>query len=349
MIKASVEKGVPFDLVLQLLFYFTGWNLGLTLSISALTSIIIVIGQLNDQSEITAMRAGGITFFSMFRPFFIIGFFLTVLLSLQTQILLPYCFRNMSKLIEKIYNYNPISLLETGQFLTLSNTNKSRRSIFIEKKEVIDDQEVFKNIQIKKINYYPGYTKVAQLIIAKKGIQIQKKGADQKMARFLRLYNGYALSREKNENEFQKIDFINGTFDVHIMNSEKFKDQIKRSGIQGMSNDDLLRNYNDLMQQGKDISSALQYLIEYHKRIALSFSAFIFLFLGFSAAIVNQRSGKGIGLGLSILFIFLYYILFLSADIMVIKLNILPVIPAAWTANIVFLLLGFIYYHKKFN
>ena len=307
------------------------------------------MGQLNHQSEITAMRAGGVTFFSMFKPFFVIGFFLTVLLSLQAQILLPYCFRNMSKLIEKIYNYSPVSLLKTGQFSTLNNTDKFKRSIFIEEKEVIDNQEVFKNIQIKEISYYPGYTKVTQLIIAKKGIQIQKKRPDQTMAKFLRLYNGYVLTRDKNRNEFQKIDFIHGTFDINIIDSIKSKDQIKTDHIKGMPSAGLLKKYNDIRKQEKNIPFALQYLIEYHKRIALPFSAFIFLFLGFSAAIVNYRSGKGIGLGLSILFIFSYYILFLLSDFIVIKLKILPVIPAVWTANIVFLLVGFIYYRKKFN
>ena len=56
-------KQVPFHLIVRLILHATSWTFSYIIPISTLFSVIIAVGDLNQKSEITAMRAVGITFF----------------------------------------------------------------------------------------------------------------------------------------------------------------------------------------------------------------------------------------------------------------------------------------------
>jgi len=104
----------------------------------------------------------------------------------------------------------------------------------------------------------------------------------------------------------------------NIMTLDQLRQQAGRIGIDTPWGADLLR--------------------EFHKRLVLPVSCFIFTLLGFPLGLMAGPGRRGIGIPLGIAVFILYYILLTAAEVMSEGL-ILPVGVAMWLPNAIFLLL----------
>ena len=312
---------------------------------STLIATALSIGKLNDQTEIIAMRAGGLGFFPIFKPFLFIGFILSSLLVYHSQVLLPYCFTKMNSIISNIYNHNPIAIIDTGRFLLLDKTDTSEKSIFIEKK--MKNGKLI-NLQLRTKKVYEGIWCVTEFIVAPEGILLEKIDEYGQVTKILRFFNGYVITKEPNEDNFKKVDFSKGSLDLSLSKAKKDSIQQENNRIQGLKSSELLLQYAILKQDPFKYREAVSYMTEYHKRIALPPSTLIFMFIGLPLAMTNKRSGKGFGLGSSIIIIFIYFGLYLATDPISTSLFIPPWI-AAWLANLQALCFGIYLYWKRFT
>ena len=100
-----------------------------------------------------------------------------------------------------------------------------------------------------------------------------------------------------------------------------------------MSIADLSNYIDDLKMQGAENINF--FLIEYHKRIALPFSAFILTLIGASLSTRKVRGGIGfhVAIGIAICFLYILFMQF-SAEFAT-KGNLNPIL-AAWVPNIIF-------------
>ena len=270
-----------------------------------------------------------------------------MLMYFHQNIVVPKLFKNMNHSIKQIYQYNPMAFITLGVFKKLDVSQNTERTIFVEGKEKKNGEEVLKNIQIKTVRDTPKGKKVTQFIIARKAIVMKKKYRREKPIRVLRLYKGYSFLRNPDSNEFQKVDFSNGVFDLHLHDPEQRYNYKTRGSVQELENEELMNKINQLKKEKVSRNRVLAYIIELHKRSALPFSSFIFILLGFPMAILNQRSTKGFGLGLSVIFIFLYFTLFLSTDTIAIKWYFLPLPICAWLANLSMIFFVIYFYRKR--
>ena len=85
--------------------------------------------------------------------------------------------------------------------------------------------------------------------------------------------------------------------------------------------------------------------LEFHRRLALPFSCFVFTLLAMPLGIQNRRSGKASGFSLSIGILLLYYIT-LSAFQTLGEKGILAPLPAGWGPNLLFLALAVYLFQK---
>lgn len=347
MIIISIEKKVPIFFVMKLFAYSLGWTLGLTIPMGILMSVIMTIGALSADSEIIAMRAGGITYFRIFRPFLVFGIFLTIGIALFNHNVIPFCKTEVHKVRAAIANYDPVDLIsDTGRFLTIDKSVNSQKLIYIESKRFDEklQKEKLINVQIRTIAQPEN--RVKQLIVAKEAVKISKSNLEGKPAKALRLFNGYIFTNEKEKKSFQKIDYINGSLDLNLTMKEN-------SGIHKVILDKEALYYSEIKSEIERLSKIndskarnikTQFELELHKRTALPFAILILLFLGFPLGIINRRSGKGMGLGISIIFIFIYYVLFLLAESFS---KILGLFLSVWLANFVLLAVGIYFFIKR--
>ena len=85
--------------------------------------------------------------------------------------------------------------------------------------------------------------------------------------------------------------------------------------------------------------------MEYHKRIATSFAAFILTLIGLSLSAKKVKGGMGLNLGIGIALSFGYIVFQTISSTFAVNGN-MPPIVAVWIPNIVFLIVGIYLYWK---
>ena len=345
-IKAAIEKGVDVGLVFDLVSYSMGWTLGLTIPMSAILGTIISVSTLNGDQEIIAMRAGGMTFLRIFRPYFIFSLFVSFFMIWYQFEVIPICSKGMSSITLQIYNYNPTAVIEAGQFTPLGEEGNNTRFIFVESMEVdpLTGRDIMLNVQVRTTEKVGHVHNIKQLIFALEGRKIKKYLDDGSEVRAIRLFNGYLLTNDKEENSFQRIDFTDGSMDLNLIERSKDDDLDKNRNLQVHTLSRRQLEEQISKYEGADPRKKQELLArlktEFHKRISLPMSIVLFSFLGFPIGIVNRRSGKGMGLGQSVVFIFLYFGLYLSSDSISMVNPEASSFLIAWTANITIFFIG---------
>ena len=95
-------------------------------------------------------------------------------------------------------------------------------------------------------------------------------------------------------------------------------------------------------------SNVVQYEVEFHKRIATSFAAFILTTIGLSLSSRKRKGGMGLYLGIGLALSFTYIMLQTVSSTFAINANTPPML-AAWIPNIIFTVVAYFCYRKAPN
>ena len=95
-------------------------------------------------------------------------------------------------------------------------------------------------------------------------------------------------------------------------------------------------------------SNVVQYQVEYHKRIASSFAAFILTIIGASLSSRKRKGGMGMYLGIGLALSFAYIMMQTVSATFAINAGFPPML-AAWVPNMVFAIIAFICYRHAPN
>src|SRR5262245_16478466 len=100
-------KGVPLPTVLEVFFLSLGWMLALSIPMAVLVAKLMTYGRLSQDHEITAMRAGGVSFVQIIAPVFIISAFLGGGLLAYNDQVLPRANHRLANLLLDIHRKKP--------------------------------------------------------------------------------------------------------------------------------------------------------------------------------------------------------------------------------------------------
>lgn len=95
-------------------------------------------------------------------------------------------------------------------------------------------------------------------------------------------------------------------------------------------------------------SNVVQYEVEYHKRIAMSFASFILTTIGVSLSSRKRKGGMGLYLGIGLALSFGYILLQTVSATFAINADTPPML-AAWIPNIIFIFVAYYCYRKAPN
>ncbi|MBQ0084989.1 MAG: LptF/LptG family permease [Prevotella sp.] len=98
-------------------------------------------------------------------------------------------------------------------------------------------------------------------------------------------------------------------------------------------------------QQDRGSTNVVQYQVEYYKRIANSFAAFILTIIGASLSAQKRKRGMGLSLGIGLVLSFTYILLQTISASFAIKAGFHPML-ASWMPNIIFVFVAFFCYLK---
>jgi lipopolysaccharide export system permease protein len=101
-------------------------------------------------------------------------------------------------------------------------------------------------------------------------------------------------------------------------------------------------------QQERGSVNVVQYEVEYHKRIAMSFASFILTVIGVSLSSRKRKGGMGLYLGIGLALSFTYILLQTISSTFAINAG-TPAILAAWIPNILYVFIAYFCYRQAPN
>ena len=96
-------------------------------------------------------------------------------------------------------------------------------------------------------------------------------------------------------------------------------------------------------QTSRGSGNVVQYEVEFHKRIAMSFSSFILTIIGLTLSSRKRKGGMGLSLGIGLALSFSYIMLQTVSATFAIQDNTPPIL-AAWIPNIIFAIIAYFCY-----
>ncbi len=111
-----IGKGLKVTIVLELLFYNLAWMLALTVPMAVLVSVMVAFGRLSTDSEITALRASGISLLKLIIPIMILAVAIFISQIYFNDRILPEFNYRTKSLTSDIRMTRPTVVLEPGIF-----------------------------------------------------------------------------------------------------------------------------------------------------------------------------------------------------------------------------------------
>lgn len=287
-----------------------------TAPMAVLMGTILTIGTLAKNSEITAMRSSGVSFFQLGRPLLGTALAISLLLLFMQEYITPLANAKMLYIDQVVVNKKSSAALFRRNNIWHKDKNR-----ILQAKLFNPDNATLEGITIWELGN--GMRPLSR-IDADRGAPTFG-GWNLASVR----QTGFAASGEitsvKKDALFVKLDLIDSDL----------KEVAKSAEDMGFT---ALRQYcRDISESGYD---ATRYQTILYSKISLPFAAFVMAFLGIPFSLRDGRSGGlGVGIGISIAIGFSYFIvnsLLLSLG----QAGAIQPLLAAWTANILFAAAG---------
>jgi lipopolysaccharide export system permease protein len=320
-----VNKGVGFLDISKFIVLLMPSFLMFTIPMSLLVAILIGLGRLSGDNEITVMKASGISLYQLSQPIAVAAVIAFISTSIITLFLVP-----QSNYATKIHLYN---------------VSKQKASIGIREKVFID---YFKGLLIyaEKIPLDGAFmegvliadtrlTDEPNTIIAKKAYLISDPKA---LTVTLRLENGSTHTVDPNLQNYRKMDFA--VYDVNLdIGSTLFDEKKLKEKSSGEMT--VLELRERLGKSGLEKQHLREVAIELNKKLSIPMSCLILGLLGVPLGIRTHRSAKSWSISIAFALVVLYYMLQLGGEALVQTGQVTPLI-GTWVPNLVFGLAGVI-------
>jgi lipopolysaccharide export system permease protein len=293
-----------------------------TIPIALLVSILIAMGRLSADNEITVLKASGVSLLRLAYPVAVasvlaficamaIGYFLVPQSNFATKrLLFDLASQNASIGIrEKIFNADFKGLLLYAD--TIPADGEHMENVVISDNRVIGEQNT---------------------ILAKKAFLV----ADRKlMIVKLRLEDGSIHTVSKDLKNYRKVDFKSYDINLDLSTTlSSFTDESKSS------TDMTLTELLERMKKPALADTVVRELaIEVHKKFSIPLSCLFFGLLAMPLGITHHRAVKSRGFAVGLLVVAAYYLLRIGGEALVENGRLAPAL-GVWAPNVIFALLG---------
>ena len=326
-----VNKGISTFTIAKLVVFLMPSFMMFTIPIALLIAILIGMGRLSSDNEITVLKSSGISLIQLYIPVaiaslitfaftIIIGYFLVPQSNFATKrLLFDIAQQNASIGIkEKVFNADFTGIILYAEKIPLNGN-------YMEGVIVSDNRHVDE----------PNTT------IAKKAFLVSDPTS---LTVKLRLENGSVHTVSSDFKSYRKIDFK--TYDINLDLSSaiaSISDSAKSSTDMTMS--ELL---NKMKKPGLDDAAIREMAIEVHKKFSIPLSCIFFALLALPLGIKSHRAVKSRGFAVGVIVVSLYYLLRIGGEALVETGRLTPGI-GVWTPNLIFALLGIYLFYMDYH
>ena len=287
------------------------------LPLAILMTVVLTLGTLGRTNEVTAMRACGISLWKIVQPFMLLALGLSLLLLTLNEFIVPINAKALNELLEvKLKGKQQLTMSrdeiwyrDTGRVVNVLLADWAKQELHgVTIFEIDDNSKIQRRLEIPRLSYRDNHWV-----------------ASEQTVRTFDPQTGDLLRSEKQ---------YNATLDT-ARSPEDFAQTVNRNDE--LNYRQLSRMVNKLEQEGFD---ATRQRVDMHNRLAAPFTCLIMAFLGVPFAL-QRGSNSNIALGIGIsLGIGVTYFILQSLITAIGYSGALPPFLAAWTTNILFLMLG---------
>ncbi|HBA89892.1 MAG TPA: LPS export ABC transporter permease LptF [Geobacter sp.] len=311
-----VEKGVPFGDVIRMVLYLLPSFWLYTIPMALLLSILLAFGRLSGDSEITAMKSCGISLYGLLPPPLLFSLFTSLACLWVTVYAVPWGNSSFKKLMFDIAQNSAAVAIKEKVF------NNAFPGMVIYAENLDPKGQTMSGV----IVHDERDSAAPATIFASAGALLSDPGNH---AMEFHLQNG-SIHRSEAKSGYRMVQFQE--YNLRVALAPANKAPMRKASEMSMT--ELMHPPRGAKE--KDVRSMAQ---EFHSRLALPFSCFVFTLLAMPLGIQNKRSGKASGFSLSIVVLLFYYIVLSAFDTLGDK-GFLPPVLSSWSPNVLFLLLG---------
>ena len=315
-----IEWGVPLLTVMQLFFLSMPEIIVLTFPMATLLATLLVFGRLSGNSEIVALKAGGVSFIRLVIPLLIAAFLISGLNVLIADTLVPRSNEFYSQLTWDIENQESFPTTQKHLRMTPIDSSTDRIDYIFYAYKFDGADMTMEEVSFQ--DYERG--RLAQVIEAERAewTNQQWKFLDGKI---YDLQDGELVpTMNFQEYAVKRLDRT----PTQVRRSQQDEDEMTLSELWEWIT---LRE-----SEGRDVT---ELKVDFHHRFSIPFASFIFALIGAPLGLQPNRSSTSIGLGLSIVIIFIYYSVMTIGSTLGQSGALAPWL-GAWIQNFIFGLVG---------
>jgi lipopolysaccharide export system permease protein len=271
---------------------------------------------MSNNSELTAIKAGGISVYRLVYPVMGFALFASFLCLAFSEIVIP----RSNKMAEKIRKENILKIKD--HFVRENIFTKTGPKSLMCAQQIDLSKKTMKNIMFIHLG---DDNKPKHRIVAKSAIYKKETWLFYDVTLFK--FEKGGVSRFVKQYPQKKLFFHE--------KPEQFEEESKKP--KHMSMKALRKKIYEIKQTGSE--SPVNFQVEYYLKTAVPFSTFIFAIIGVAMGFKPGRSGAFVGFGISLLVIFAYYVA-MSFSRSYGRLGFLPPPIAGWMQNFLFLGIG---------
>lgn len=309
-----IIKKVEISAVLQLLFYRIPSLVVQTFPLAVLFATLFAVGRLVKDSEFTALRMGGVSFFRILMPLLFVALIVAATTYVLNEEVAPWATHKSQNILRQVVLQETLPGVEERVFFA----GPGDRHFYVG--EIDTERGTLKQIMVYELK---GSDSLPRIITASTG----------------RFYDDVWYINDGTIIDFDRDGYpsFQIAFDSYEIYVGQRVDRFfgRQRTPQEMSRAELMEEIALFSRSGLNVNSLL---VDYHIKLAIPISAFIFVIIGAPLS-VNFGRGRGLSIVLSIILIFGYYII-LSFSRSLGRNDILPPLMAAWLPNLIFLLIG---------
>ena len=328
-----VKTSAPPEVVVRLLLYALPATIPFALPLGVLVGILIGLSRMSADSEITAMRASGISSKSVARPVLLFAFLAMTLTAISSLWLTPLSLHLESKVARNFAAAQLTGNIESRIF----DEDFPNTVLYVDNVESGVKQTVWHNVFIADVTPQSELAQrgkdrgdTPRVIVAQEAIP----HADPKNNRIiLDLRNFSSTERDKEG----KIIKTGASTQFDALQAQKPEDLQLNKTVQEMDTGPLYKRVYRRHDLSHDDYVAAA--IELHQRFALPLACILLGLVGIPLGVSSRKGGKSAAFIMTVLLAFIYYLGF-SALIGLARKGSLPVPVAVWTPDVVFAVVG---------
>lgn len=311
-----VNKGVLFVSVVKMILFTLPAFLTFTIPISLLIAILIGLGRLSGDNEITVMKSSGISLYQLLVPVAAVAVFAFVV-TVTIGLLAPLSNYAMKNLLFDIVKQKASIGIKEKVF------NDDFKGLVLYADKIPLDGEFMEGVMVNDSRLVDEPT----TIIAPKGYL---RSDTKSMKVTLRLERGSIHTVAPGLKTYKKTDF--STYDVLLDLGTALSASTKSTskGSVDMTVGELIRN---IRKGGIEETARRDMIIELNKKFSIPLSCLVFAVIGIPLGIVSRRSGKSRGFAVGLFVVAAYYTLQLAGEALG-ETGKIPATLAVWSPNI---------------